>query len=138
MWPASCERTDLRARVGASSPPGIRREIDGCHSRGWNGDAVIGRPACEAVAAWTAWFEGHALRPKRVADEPSFEWSRDLLVGAPRPDQEIPVGGCPLPAAQQRDLGVDEASKVCDRQAVPPAADSVQRRARPIRIDRGA
>jgi hypothetical protein len=42
------------------------------------------------------------------------------------------MGGCPLPAAQQRDLGVDEASKVCDRQAVMPAVDRVQRRARPI------
>ena len=71
------------------------------------------------------------------ADEPSFEWSRDLLVGAPRPDKEILVGGCPLPPAQQRDLGVDEASKVCDPQAELPAADSVQWRARPTWIDRG-
>lgn len=70
-------------------------------------------------------------------NEPSFEWSRDLLVGALRPDQEIPVGGCPLPRAQQRDLGVDEASKVCDRQAELPAADSVRRGARPTWIDRG-
>ena len=83
-------------------------------------------------------FEGRALREvQRAADEPSFEWSRDLLAGAPRPDQEIPVGGCPLPLAQQRDLGVDEASKVCDQYAVLPAADSVQRRARPTWIDRG-
>ena len=44
----------------------------------------------------------------------------------PRPDQETPVGGCPLPPAEQRDLGVDEASRVGDRQAEPPAADSVQ------------
>jgi hypothetical protein len=72
---------------------------------------------------------------QRAADEPSFEWSRDLLVGAPRPDQEIPAGGCPLPAAQQRDLGVDEASKVCDLYAELPAADSVQGRARPTWID---
>ena len=83
-------------------------------------------------------FEGRALREvQRAADDPSFEWSRDLLVGAPRPDQEIPVGGCPLPLAQQRDLGVDEASKVCDQHAVLRAADSVQRRARPTWIDRG-
>ena len=43
-------------------------------------------------------FEGRALREvQRAADDPSFEWSRDLLVGAPRPVQEIPVDGCPLP-----------------------------------------
>jgi hypothetical protein len=47
------------------------------------------------------------------------------------------VGGCPLPPAQQRDLGVDEASKVCDRQAALPSANSVQWRARPTRNDRG-
>ena len=77
------------------------------------------------------------MKTQRAANEPSFESSRDLLVGAPRPDQEIPVGGCPLPPAQQRDLGVDEASKVCDQQAELPAADSVQWRARPTWIDRG-
>ena len=89
-------------------------EIDRCESGGWNADAVMRRRACATVAAATEWSEGHALRPKRVADDPSFEWSRVLLVGAPRPDQEILVGGCPLPPAQQRDLGVDEASEVCD------------------------
>src|SRR5580693_7453136 len=67
---------------------------------------------------------------QRAANEPSFEWSRDLLVGAPRPDQEITAVGCPLPPAQQRDLGVDEASKVCGQQAQLPAADSVEGRAR--------
>jgi hypothetical protein len=70
-----------------------------------------------------------------VADEPSFEWSRDLLVGAPGLDREIPVGGRPLPPAQQRDLGVDEASKVCDLEAQLRAADSVQGRARPSWIE---
>ena len=65
---------------------------------------------------WVERLEGRALREvQRAADGPSFERSRDLLVGAPRPDQEIPVGGCPLPLAQQRDLGVDEASKVRDQ-----------------------
>ncbi len=44
--------------------------------------------------------------------------------------------GCPLPSAQQRHLGVDEASKLCDQQAELPAADSVQWRARPTRTDR--
>ena len=80
-------------------------------------------------------FEGRTLgmKAQRAANEPSFEWSRDLLVGAPRPDQEIPVRGRPLPLAQQRDLGVDEASKMCDQQAERPAADSVQCRAQPPR-----
>jgi hypothetical protein len=77
------------------------------------------------------------MNTQRAGNEPSFEWSRDLLAGAPRPDQEIPVNGCPLPPAQQRDLGADEASKVCDHQAELPAADSVQSRARPTWIDRG-
>ena len=70
--PLSCERTHLRARVGASSPPGIRMEIDPCESGGWTADAVMRRPACETVAAAIEWSEGHALRPKRVADDPSF------------------------------------------------------------------
>ena len=72
MWPLSCERTNLRARVGASSPPGIRIEIDRCESAGWDADAVMRRPACQTVAAGTEWSEGHTLRPKRVADDPSF------------------------------------------------------------------
>src|SRR5689334_6237770 len=42
--------------------------------------------------------------------------------GCPRPDQEIPVRGCPCPPAQQRDLGVDEASKVREQQAKLSAA----------------
>jgi hypothetical protein len=37
------------------------------------------------------------IKTRRAANEPSFEWSRDLLEGAPGPDQEIHVGGCPLP-----------------------------------------
>ena len=45
------------------------------------------------------------------------------------------MGGCPSPPAEQRDLGVDEAGRVGDQQAEPPAADSVQWR--PIWIDRG-
>ncbi len=47
-------------------------EIDRCESGGWNADAVMRRPACATVAAATEWSEGHALRPKRVADDPSF------------------------------------------------------------------
>jgi hypothetical protein len=53
------------------------------------------------------------IKTQRAANEPSFEWSRNLLEGAPGPDQEIHAGGCPLPPAQQRNLGVDKASKVC-------------------------
>ena len=79
-----------------------------CSCRGPSPHTAIARGEVER-------FEGRAQREvQRAADDPSFEWSRDLLVGAPRPDQEIPVGGCPLPPVQQRDLGVDEASKVCD------------------------
>jgi hypothetical protein len=47
-------------------------EIDPCESGGWDADAVMRRPACGTVAAATEWSEGHALRPKRVADDPSF------------------------------------------------------------------
>ena len=136
MWPARCEPTDLRARAGASSPPGIRKDIDRGESGGWNADSVMRRPAFETVAAASEWSEGHA-RPKRVADDPSFECSRGLFVGAPRPDQEMAGGGCPLPPAQQRDLGVDEASKVYDQPAGLPAAEGVQWRARRTWIGRG-
>lgn len=73
---------------------------------------------------------------QRAANEPSFEWSRDLVVGAPRPDQQIPMGGRPLPPAQRRDL-VDEASKLRDQQPELPAADSDPWQARPAWIDRG-
>ena len=73
MWPSSCERTHLRARVGASSPPAIRMQIDRRESGGWDADAVIRQPASETVTAATERSAGHALRPKRVADEPSVQ-----------------------------------------------------------------
>jgi hypothetical protein len=57
--------------VDASLPPGIRNEIDRCGSGGWNADAVMRRPASATVAAATEGSDGHALRPKRVADAPS-------------------------------------------------------------------
>jgi hypothetical protein len=47
-------------------------EMDRCESGRWNGDAVMRPLAAETVTATTEWSEGHALRPKRVADEPSF------------------------------------------------------------------
>jgi hypothetical protein len=47
-------------------------EIDRCESGGWNADAVMPRLGSETVAAATERSEGHALRPKRVADDPSF------------------------------------------------------------------
>ncbi len=47
-------------------------EIDRCESGSWNADAVIRRLASETIAAVTEWSEGHALRPKRVADDPSL------------------------------------------------------------------
>ncbi len=72
MWPLSCACTDLRARVGASLPPGIRMEIDRCESGRWDADAVMRQPASESVSAATEGSEGHTLRPKRVADDPSF------------------------------------------------------------------
>jgi hypothetical protein len=55
------------------------------------------------------------IKTRRAANEPSFEWSRDLLEFAPGPDQEFHAGGCPLPPAQQRDLEVDKASKSVTR-----------------------
>ena len=47
-------------------------EIDPDESGGWTAGAVMRRPACETVAAAAEWSEGHALRPKRVADDLSF------------------------------------------------------------------
>ena len=47
-------------------------EIDRCESGGGNADAVMRRRACGTVAAEAEWSEGHALRTKRVADDPSF------------------------------------------------------------------
>ena len=47
-------------------------EIDRCGSGGWDADAVMRLPASETWAAATEWSEGHALRPKRVANDPSF------------------------------------------------------------------
>jgi hypothetical protein len=47
-------------------------EIDPCESGGWDPDVVMRRHGCETVAAATERPEGHALRPKRVADDPSF------------------------------------------------------------------
>jgi hypothetical protein len=113
-----------------TAPPLSDRAI--CSWRGPSPHKPIARGGIER-------FEGRALAMKtqRAANKPSFECSRDLLVGAPRPDQEIPVGGCPLPPAPQRDLGVDQASKICGQQAELPAADGVRWRARPTWIDRG-
>ncbi len=47
-------------------------EIDRFESAGWDAGAIMRRPASEALAAATEWSEGHALRPKRVADASSF------------------------------------------------------------------
>ena len=47
-------------------------QIDRWESARRNADAVMRRLGSEAVAAATEWSEGHALRPKRVADDPSF------------------------------------------------------------------
>jgi hypothetical protein len=46
-------------------------EIDRCEPGGWN-DIVTRGLASETVTATAQWSAGHALRPKRVADEPSF------------------------------------------------------------------
>ena len=70
MRPSSWDRTDLRARAGASLPPGIRMQIDRCQPAGWD-DTVMLELASETVTAATERSEDHALRPKRVADEPS-------------------------------------------------------------------
>ncbi len=87
-------------------------EIDRGEPGGGNADAVMRRPTCEAVAAGTEWSEGHALRPKRMTDDPSFVRSRDLLVEGPQfPRCDRPER---LPRAVwllvQRDLGVQNAS----------------------------
>jgi hypothetical protein len=98
MWPASCDRTDLRARVGAPSPPGIRMEIDRCESGGWNADAVMRRPASETVAGATERSEGHALRPSAWPTSlPSCDRAICSWRG-PRPHEAIARGGCPLPS----------------------------------------
>jgi hypothetical protein len=82
-------------------------ETDPCESRGWNADAVMRRPA--AAAEWSA---GHALRPKRVADDPSFVRSRDLLVEAPQSPRCDRLARLPFAVRLlvQRDLGVENAS----------------------------
>ena len=76
------------------------------------------RLASEPVSAWLGWFEGHALRPKRAADDPSFALSRDLLVEGPQSSR----GDAPerLPFAVwprvRRDLGVQRAGDARARQ----------------------
>jgi len=76
------------------------------------------RLASEPVSAWLGWVEGHALCPKRAADEPSFELSRDLLVERP----QFSRGDAPerLPLAVwprvQRDPGVQRAGDARSRQ----------------------
>jgi hypothetical protein len=89
-------------------------EIDRGEPGGWNADAVMRRPASKTVvaAAGSEWSEGHAVRPKRVTDDPSFVRSRDLLVERPQfPRCDRPER---LPRAVwllvQRDLGVQNAS----------------------------
>jgi hypothetical protein len=47
-------------------------QIDRRQSAGWD-DAVMRQLASATVSAATEWSEGHALRPKRVADDSSFE-----------------------------------------------------------------
>jgi hypothetical protein len=47
-------------------------QIDRCQSAGWD-DVVMRQLASETVSTATEWYEGHALRPKRVADDSSFE-----------------------------------------------------------------
>jgi hypothetical protein len=84
----------------------------------------------ETVTAATEWSEGHALCPKRVADEPSFELSRDPLVEGP----QSPRGDRPqrLPLAVwllvQRDLGVQNASYARDHQVHTSAVGVPARR----------
>jgi hypothetical protein len=105
-------------------------EIDRRESGRWNGDAVIRRPALQIVTAATGWSEGHALRPKRVADDPSFESSRDPLVEGP----QSPRGDCPerMPLAVwllvQSDLGVHNASYAREQQVDAPAVGVPARR----------
>jgi hypothetical protein len=96
----------LPARLSGRRRASVRRRGEGSR---------LPRPLqCLQLPAFRLALRSTAARCGRCSarpSEPSFERSRDLLVGAPRPDQEIPVGGCPLPRAQQRDLGVHEASK---------------------------
>ena len=49
-------------------------------------------PASDAGAAAAEWSEGHALRPKRVADVSSVLRSLDLLLEGPSPHKEIARG----------------------------------------------
>jgi hypothetical protein len=139
---SGCSRPS-QYRPGLSSPSAIRLAPSAWATTPPAGDRAIRswrrRSPHQAITrGGIEQLEGRALgMTQRAANEPSFELARDLLVGAPRPDQEIPVRGCPLPTAQHRDLGVDEAGKVCDHQSELPAAETVQWRARPTWIDRG-
>ena len=56
-----------RGRCDRITPPRSARAPEG-----WDPAVVIRRPACEAGAAATEYLDRHALRPKRVADDPSF------------------------------------------------------------------
>ena len=47
-------------------------EIDRCESEAWNADVIMRPPACETLATAVECSAGHALRPKRVTDSPSF------------------------------------------------------------------
>jgi hypothetical protein len=93
-------------------------EIDRGESGGWDADAVMRRPPFETVATATEWSEGHALRSKRVPDEPSVVCSRDLLVEGPHSPQCDRAA--PLPLADrlpvQRDLGGQNASYASEQQ----------------------
>src|SRR5690242_1766368 len=85
------------------------------------------RPASETVAPAAEWPEGHALRPKRVADVSSVLRSLDLLVEGPSPHKEIargqierfdePRAGHEDPARGQRPLlrVVARSPRVCPR-----------------------
>jgi hypothetical protein len=78
-------------------------------------------------------LEGRARQRRRAADEPSFAWSRNLLVDCPHAPGGDDRWRLPSAAAlaKQRDLGVDEASKISDRRS------SFQSPTSPIRTRRG-
>src|SRR5437868_2443586 len=93
----------------------------GCGSDGYGGGTrqfhVAGRRNQGGIVIGMEWFEGRALCPKRAANEPSFVWSRELLVEGPQAPRADHLWRLPIAAqmAIQRDLGVQNLSNVLDQ-----------------------
>jgi len=93
-------------------------EIEPRECAGGNADAVMRAPGRETVADTTAWSEGHAPRPKHVADQPSAVWSHDRLVQGPQTQRGDRSAWLPVAVwlLVRRDLGVLNRCDACEQQ----------------------